>query len=66
MLKLRVTFPYNDKGLKELDELLKLLRDSTDVISETKSYKLRGGNIYHNMYVELEMDNKDNSDIGDR
>ena len=37
MLKLRVTFPYNDKGLKELDELLKLLRDSTDVISETKS-----------------------------
>ena len=59
MLKLRITFPYNDKGLKELDDFLKLLRDSTDVLNESEIYNNRGKNIYCNMYVDLEIGDKD-------
>lgn len=56
MLKVRATFVDNEKGNKELEDFLELLRENKMfmVVSESKVYKGRGNSQYSNIYVDIE------------
>ena len=53
MLKLRITFPDNSTGNKELEELLELLKENTGILNESNIYKSRGNTKYNNVYIDL-------------
>lgn len=53
MIKLRLTFVDNEKGIKELESVLKELKKSFDIISESKVYKGRGNSQYSNIYLDI-------------
>ena len=56
MLKIRATFVDNERGDKELEDFLELLRENKMfmVISESKVYKGRGNSQYSNIYLDIE------------
>ncbi|MBQ8999822.1 MAG: hypothetical protein IJ086_14195 [Clostridium sp.] len=56
MLKVRATFVDNERGNKELEDFLELLRENKMfmVVSESKVYKGRGNSQYSNIYVDIE------------
>lgn len=56
MLKIRATFVDNERGNKELEDFLELLRENKMfmVISESKVYKGRGNSQYSNIYLDIE------------
>lgn len=54
MIKFRLTFVDNEKGNKELENVLKELKKSFDIINESKVYKGRGNSQYSNIYLDVE------------
>ncbi len=56
MLKIRATFVDNERGNKELEDFLELLRENKMfmVISESKVYKGRCNSQYSNIYLDIE------------
>lgn len=54
MIKLRITFVDNDKGSEELENTLKELRKSFNILNESKVYKGRGNSQYSNVYIDVE------------
>ena len=54
MIKVRITFVDNEKGNRELEEHIDLLKDTYDVVSISKKYAARGNSIYSSVYIDLE------------
>lgn len=54
MIKIRLTFVDNEKGNKELENTLKELKKSFDILNESKIYKGRGNSQYSNIYLDIE------------
>ena len=53
MLKIRLEYADNRKGLEELEEALKVLEKDFEILYRSKSYTNRNS-LYKRVYVEVE------------
>lgn len=56
MIKVRLTFVDDEKGLKALDKVITLFDENTNLISQSKVYPGRGKSKYSNIYVDIDVE----------
>lgn len=54
MIKIRLTFPDTDKGNKELEEAINILKNNFEVLNISDVYEGRGKSKYSNVYMDVE------------
>lgn len=54
MIKVRITFPDNEKGNEELENHIEELEKLYNFVSVSKIYKGRGNSPYSNVYIDLD------------
>lgn len=54
MLKVRITFVDNEKGVNELEQAKKSINKEFIILQESKIYKGRGNSQFANIYYDVE------------
>ena len=54
MIKIRLTFSNDEKGLTEFAEALDNIKRTLNVLSVSKVYKGRGESKFSNVYIDVE------------
>lgn len=54
MIKMRLTFVNNDKGIDELNEAIEKIKNDFEILDISKVYEGRGASKFANVYIDLE------------
>lgn len=55
MIKMRLTFVDDEKGIAEFGRIVAEIERSFDIVFKSRVYKGRGDSKYNNVYLDLEI-----------